>query len=223
MKRHAHPRKLQTHQMLILVLLYLLFLDIALTLMFVATKHDLNERDVEVAAALEQLDQATEQNHLLSEALVMQRGDFVAGAPTPPHRLDVPLSEDLQDYIWSLCCAYDIEEHYDLVYALIRHESNFDAAALSPSNDYGLMQINVVNHTWLREQLGIVDFFDPYQNAHGGIYILASLLHKYEVPEALMAYNMGENGAAKLWQRGVHTTPYAEQVLDYYKQFTENI
>lgn len=159
-----------------------------------------------------------------TQATTFERlGTYDQQAENPPCYFDVELPEDLQDYIWSLCREYDIEEHYALIFALIKHESQFDATACSSTDDWGLMQINTINHEWLSEELGIVDFLDPYENVHGGIHILASLLHKYDVADALMAYNMGEYGASKLWQSGVHTTAYSDQILDYYYQFIENI
>lgn len=165
-----------------------------------------------------------DENYLLRAVLSSyHQNEFFTGSPTPPRYFNVAMPEELQSYVWLLCCNYGIDEHYELVYALIQHESKFDAAAISPSNDWGLMQINECNHEWLREELGIVDFLDPYENVHGGIHMLASLLHKYDVSDALMAYNMGEYGAAKLWRRGIHSTTYTDQVLDCYKQFTEDI
>lgn len=162
-------------------------------------------------------------NEALLESLSLYQGTVVASNPTPPRYIDCPLDADLQSYIWSLCSNYDIEEKYELVYAMIKCESQFDAAAISYSNDYGLMQINAINHETLSSLLGITDFLDPYQNVHAGIYMIASLLHKYDLHDALMAYNMGENGASKLWRRGIHDTTYTDQVLDYYYQFTGDI
>ena len=166
----------------------------------------------------------SDQNYLLRNILASyHHNEVFAESPTPPQYFDVAMSEELQSYAWSMCCNYGIEEHYELVYALIQYESKFDAAAISSSNDWGLMQINISNHGWLREELGIVDFLDPFDNIYGGIHMLASLLHKYDVTDALMAYNMGENGAAKLWRRGIHSTTYTDQVLDCCKQFTGDI
>lgn len=157
------------------------------------------------------------------EALSTYNNDLVVDT-APPRYLDVPLDEDLQDYIWSLCCAYGIEDTYELVYAVIRRESNFNAECISSTNDYGLMQINVCNHAWLSSTLGIVDFLDPYENVHAGIYTLSSLIHRYgNLTDALMAYNMGAGGASKLWSRGVHTTTYTKGVLEAYALFKENI
>lgn len=159
----------------------------------------------------------------LEEALSTYSGDIVVNATAPPRYFDVPLDEDLQDYIWSLCCDYGISDKYELVYALIKKESSFHADSISSTDDYGLMQINVSNHAWLSERLGVTDFLDPYQNVHSGIYMIASLLHKYNTTDALMVYNMGSRGAAPLWECGIHSTSYTRTVMKYYKQFTENI
>lgn len=163
-------------------------------------------------------------NDALTKALASYDYDFDIAAPMPPRYMDLPVDIELQDYIWSLCCLYDIDEQYEMVYAIMRKESNFDSNAISSTNDYGLMQINKSNHSSLSEKLGITDFLDPYQNVHAGIYMFANALHKYgNVPDALMAYNMGGGGASKLWSQGIHSTNYSRAVLDYYKQFTEDI
>lgn len=142
----------------------------------------------------------------------------------PEWIVDVPLEEDLQEHIYNRCIEYDIVEHYELVYAVIRTESNYTPDIVSRTNDYGLMQINKCNHEWLGGKLGIVDFLDPYQNVDAGIYLLQYLLHKYEDPAlALMCYNLGEGGAAKRWHEGIYTTTYTDKVLAYYNQIIENI
>lgn len=173
--------------------------------------------------ANDELEQAKARLQITNDELVAAMNilgyEFVAKSPTPPRYFDIPLSEDLQGYTWSLCQFYKIEEHYGLVYAIIKNESNFVATTVSDTNDYGLMQINKVNHYALSECLGITNFLDPYQNIHAGVYMLADLIHKYGVEDALMAYNLGEPGAEALWRRGVHSTTYTKAILDTYKQF----
>jgi membrane-bound lytic murein transglycosylase MltF len=169
-------------------------------------------------------DELQNTNNKLRESLAAYDFDFSVKDPEPPHYLDVPVDEELQQYIWSLCCAYDIEEHYVLIYAMMYRESSFRSHLISATNDYGIMQINKCNHKSLSNKLGIDDFLDPYQNVHAGIYMIANLIHKYgNVNDALMAYNMGDAGAAKLWRRGVHTTSYVERVLATYNQYSEDI
>ena len=68
---------------------------------------------------------------------------------------DVPLSHSLQDFIYEMCA----EEHVpmSLIIAMIDHESKFNPEAVSATNDYGLMQINEVNHDRLEEQYQCAD------------------------------------------------------------------
>lgn len=102
----------------------------------------------------------------------------------------------------------------DLVLAVIEQESSFRPGVVS-GDDYGLMQINKINHDWLNEKYGITNFLDPYQNAFCGITMLSEYYHKYQnVNKALMAYNIGEFGARALWEDGVFTTSYTEKVKE---------
>lgn len=126
-----------------------------------------------------------------------------------PEIYNVPLDDALQRHTYNLCVDYEVEEHYPLVLAVMWRESEFVPTIISKTNDYGLMQINKVNHKWLSEKLEITDFLDEEQNIHAGVFMLSLYLHKYEdIDKALMAYNMGENGAKKRWAAGTYTTNY---------------
>lgn len=136
--------------------------------------------------------------------------------------LDVEMDEELQEFIYCLSYGYNID--YAFVMGLIETESTFDNGVISSTNDYGLMQINSINHEWLTEKLGITDFLDPYQNTRSGIYILRNLFEKYEEPEkVLMAYNMGENGAKKLWNKGIYETDYTRKTINNITEFKNYI
>lgn len=145
--------------------------------------------------------------------------------PVPSVTLyDIPLSEELQEYTYETCEKYLVGNYYDLVLAVMWQESTFDASTISKTNDYGLMQINKVNHKWLREKLSITDFLDPQQNIEAGVFMLSSYLLKYEnVNRALMSYNMGEGGARKRWKQGIHTTNYTDLVGSKYAKMNEYI
>ena len=125
---------------------------------------------------------------------------------------DCPLSCDLQDYIRILCEKNDIP--MSLIIALIDVESSFRPNVVSETNDYGLMQINIGNHTWLYENYGITDIFDPYQNIFSGITLLSE---KYDgvqsLNKSLMVYNLGIGKAKQLWAQGVYETSYTKKVL----------
>ncbi len=131
---------------------------------------------------------------------------------------DCPLDEDLQDYIRELCDETNLP--MPLVLAVIEKESSFRAGVISQGGDYGLMQINSINHEWLSEQYGIIDFLDPYQNVFCGITILSQHYAKYEdVDKALMAYNCGATGAKRLWDKGIYSTSYTEKIKEIMTQY----
>ena len=132
---------------------------------------------------------------------------------------DCPLSHDLQDYIRLLCDENGIP--MSLVIAIIDVESSFNPKAVSSTNDYGLMQINKINHGWLREQ-GVIDIFDPYQNVYGGILIL-SQCYNGNMSKTLMSYNLGTGGASELWNEGVYSTNYSRTVLATKEVYDEQV
>lgn len=138
--------------------------------------------------------------------------NWTSGAELGFIPLEVELDEELQEFIYCLSYGYNID--YAFVMGLIEAESTYQVDVVSSTNDYGLMQINTVNHEWLKEKLGVTDFLDPYQNTRSGIYILRNLFEKYEDPEkVLMAYNMGETGAKRLWDKGIYETDYTNKVI----------
>lgn len=133
---------------------------------------------------------------------------------------DVPLSDSLQRYIYEICADENVP--VTLVMAMIEHESGFDPEAVSPTDDYGLMQINAVNHEWLKEEYRCADMMNPYQNVFCGISIISSYIDKYgELDKALMAYNMGNYGAQKAWKNGATSIAYSEEILSLMKEYEE--
>jgi len=125
---------------------------------------------------------------------------------------DIPLRDELQEYTFKLCQENDID--YETVLAVMEKESNFQGKEISSTNDYGLMQINQVNHKHLSEELGISDFLDAKQNIQAGIHILAGLTQKYgDQNKVLMAYNCGEAGASRLWKKGITASKYSMAII----------
>lgn len=139
---------------------------------------------------------------------------------------DVPLSYSLQRYIYEVCA--DEEVPVSLVIAMIDKESQFNPEAVSDTDDYGLMQINKINHETLEEQYRAADMLDPYQNVFCGVKVIGSYIKAYDgdYNKALMAYNMGEYGAKKAWESGIKSTSYSESILnlmsEYEQEVTEN-
>lgn len=133
--------------------------------------------------------------------------------------LDIPLSEEIQDYIRELSLEYDVP--FELLIAIMETESNFQSDLISSTNDYGIMQINKVNHKWLKEELGITDFLDTKQSILCGTYIISGLYHKYDgdLHKSLTAYNRGEGGMRKVWKKGTRSTSYSRKVVDKYENY----
>lgn len=124
----------------------------------------------------------------------------------------IPLDEGTQRFIFYICKGYNLD--WTLVLAIIEQESSYQADLISDTGDYGLMQINQVNHEWLHETIGVTDFLDPTWNIRSGVFILRKLFEKYEDPTlVLMAYNLGEQGAETLWEKGIFETNYTQSVL----------
>lgn len=136
--------------------------------------------------------------------------------------LDVPMDEDLQEFVFYLSAAYEMD--FTFVMALIQRESNYNPDVISKTNDYGLMQINEINHPYLQEQLGITDFTEPYSNVRAGMFILRKLFEKYETPEkVLIAYNMGETGASRLWEQGIFEINYSKSILQIQQELNAEL
>lgn len=138
-----------------------------------------------------------------------------------PTYYDVPLSHSLQQYLHEVCA--DEEVPVTLVLAMIEHESGFNQEVVSKTDDYGLMQINKINHEWLKEDYRSGDMLNPYQNVFCGVKIIGGYLKKYDndYTKALMAYNMGEYGAKKAWGDGINQTSYSTKILELMKKCKE--
>ncbi len=125
---------------------------------------------------------------------------------------NIPLADELQEYTFNLCAENGLD--YEMVLAVMQRESDYREKTISKTRDYGLMQINQINHKRLQEELGINDFLDAEQNIRAGIHILAGLSEKYDDPhKVLMAYKFGETGARKLWAKGITSCRYSEAIM----------
>ncbi len=126
-------------------------------------------------------------------AEVLQTSATIIPPENSYHYYNIPLSQELQEYTQELCLEMGV--HYPLVLSIMAQESYYTAEAISTTEDYGLMQINLCNHAWLEEELGITDWLDSKQNILAGIYILSLYGHFGEDYQRIaMWYNSPKKG-----------------------------
>ena len=116
----------------------------------------------------------------------------------PPPRLPAQIAhlvqrQNLEMVIEKYARQYGVDQ--DLVWAVIRQESGFNAHAVSPKGAMGLMQLM----PGTAAMLGVADAFDVEQNIAGGIKYLERCLSQFnqDVGLALAAYNAGPDNVVK--------------------------
>lgn len=166
-------------------------------------------------------EETTEESEEISEETTSLVEEETSVVEIQPPRINCRLDDATQQMILERCEELDLD--FAFVMAVIFRESSFRPNADSGSS-VGLMQINRINHDWLSKELGITDFWDPEQNVKAGTYMLRLLFEKYEdAGMVLMAYNMGESGARKLWNKGIYVTDYAEGVFQQADKYNQEI
>ena len=143
--------------------------------------------------------------------------------PEPePFYHDIPLATELQDFVRDEAEQRGVPP--ELILAMMDQESDYRTNLVSGTNDYGIMQINKVNHETLSKILGVTDFLDPEQNIRCGTYMIGELLAKYDgdMHRALTSYNRGESGANKYFKKnGTYETSYSRSIIEIYNNLTE--
>ena len=151
-----------------------------------------------------------------------------AHAETPVAGISVSLENTnlspIQAYINHYSKQYGVDA--DLIAAIIGTESGGEIKAFNINNngthDKGLMQINSFNHKWLTEELGITDFYNPRQNIHCGVFMIADLMDRHtDLHTVLMAYNMGEKRTRELHRDGIYTSKYSRKIMKIYEELKE--
>ena len=134
---------------------------------------------------------------------------------------DIPLSHELQDYLRECCEARDIP--VALALAFIDVESDFRPELISSTNDYGLMQINIGNHDYITEQIGVTDYLAPMDNINAGTYWLSRYYPRYDIEQAAICYNRGEGKAKQFFKQGIYSTDYSKEIMKEYERYKDVI
>jgi soluble lytic murein transglycosylase-like protein len=149
---------------------------------------------------------------LTGEAACVSSGEMVsrrlprvrrAAAPTPKKAAPAPVKvprkiarnprqREIERLVRELAPEFKLDP--ELVLAVIKVESNFNAKAQSPKQAQGLMQLIPAT----ARRFGVSDPWDPQQNLRGGMTYLRWLIDHFDgdVRLALAGYNAGE-GAVK--------------------------
>lgn len=134
------------------------------------------------------------------------------GAVAPPFAAALPFAA----LVSAAAIEYGLPEA--LLHAVIRAESNYDPAAVSPSGAIGLMQLMPAT----ARELGVADARDPAANIRGGAQYLRRLLAMFgdDVTLAVAAYNAGPG--AILRSGGIppfsETRRYVPRVMAHFRR-----
>jgi soluble lytic murein transglycosylase-like protein len=125
-----------------------------------------------------------------------------------------PVTQDLIAMVDRIADEQGVENH--LVHSVIRTESNYNAAAVSPKGALGIMQLIPAT----ARRFGVSNVFDAQDNIRGGVRYLRFLLDYYQndYAKAIAAYNAGESAVDKY--QGV--PPFAE-TQNYVYQVSKNL
>ena len=206
---------------LIVVLCFLLFKKESTSTPIAITAVDIEQKEINLSPVTI-IPAQSEENTMSSVKEIVVSADTpepvaTEEIATQSPMYNIPISDDLQQYIYEVAKEYDVD--VALIIAVMDHESDFNPNARSESGDSGLMQVNDINLETLREELGIEDIFDPYQNVLGGTYLLSKCLKDAngEIHPALMCYNMGRSNAKECWSKGIYSSKYSRAVYSLYE------
>ena len=126
----------------------------------------------------------------------------------------------------------------ELVFAIIKVESDFDPQALSHAGAMGLMQMIPSTYEWLASKLGeeprVALLYDPETNIKYCTYYLSYLYSRFGTWEkAIIAYNWGEGNFSNFLEEEGYTEGdynsipvketrnYVKKVMHHWKKYNE--
>ena len=172
----------------------------------VETLPPMPEKSIETSAVMEEM-------RFISEETIAPVRAVAKAAPVSNYYA-IPLSNEVQDFMFQECSRYGIPS--GLVVAIMETESRFTENIISKTNDYGLMQINACCHEWLHNNLGVTNLLDAKENILSGIFILRYHLDycNGDLRKALMCYACGAGRAEYYFNQGIYETEYTKDLIN---------
>lgn len=121
-------------------------------------------------------------------------------------RADIPLDGELQSQLRGACEESGVD--YELMLAIIRKETGYRNVMGDGGDSYGYCQVQPKWHRARMARLGVTDLMDPFGNFRVACDYMADLLSRYDVENALTAYNSGHPGHSD----------YARTVMGYWEE-----
>lgn len=152
--------------------------------------------------------------------------------------LKINYPQKYSKYVEKYAEEYQIEE--ELIYAMIKAESNFNADAISNKNAIGLMQIlestayEVAKE--IEEEITKEDIINPEVNIHLGTKYISNLIKRYgNIELAIASYNAGIGNVDSWIEQGIiqengediekipfkETNNYVRKILRNYKIYKQ--
>lgn len=124
----------------------------------------------------------------------------------------IPSRGEVRDMVRSTASSMGVDPALALAHAQV--ESGFNAAAVSPANAIGIMQVIPASGEWASQLVGRnLNLMDPQDNITAGVAIIRHLQNRNPGDTGIAGYYQGEGGVAK---NGMY-----DDTKDYVKKINE--
>lgn len=150
--------------------------------------------------------------------------------PAQPERIKVAVRSDIFDAVTEASATYGVESN--LIFAVIKQESNFNPRELSSAGARGLMQLipDTAYKTCPRVFKNKEDLYKVRENVLCGTKYLREMLRQFTgIPPSLAAYNAGPNRVWEWLRQGkdipggipfAETREFVQRVTDFYSHYS---